>query len=105
MYRELHIILDRYEQKKPFFLYTGRGPSSASMHLGHMIPFVFCQWLQDVFDVPIVIQLTDDEKFLFKPNLTVEMCHQFAYDNAKDIIACGFKPEKTFIFSNFDFVG
>ncbi|OBZ84411.1 Tryptophan--tRNA ligase, cytoplasmic [Choanephora cucurbitarum] len=104
-HRELHIILDRYEQKKPFFLYTGRGPSSASMHLGHMIPFVFCQWLQDVFDVPIVIQLTDDEKFLFKPNLTVEMCHQFAYDNAKDIIACGFKPEKTFIFSNFDFVG
>ncbi|GAA5803699.1 hypothetical protein EDC94DRAFT_691842 [Helicostylum pulchrum] len=104
-HRELGIILDRFEQKKPFFLYTGRGPSSASMHLGHMVPFVFCQWLQDVFDVPIVIQLTDDEKFLFKPNLTVEMCHQFAFDNAKDIIACGFKAEKTFIFSNLDFVG
>ncbi|KAI8643227.1 hypothetical protein BD408DRAFT_415170 [Parasitella parasitica] len=104
-HREFDKILDRYEQKKPFFLYTGRGPSSASMHLGHMIPFIFCQWLQDVFDVPIVIQLTDDEKFLFKPNLTVEMCTQFALDNASDIIACGFKPEKTFIFSNFDFVG
>ncbi|GAA5815687.1 tryptophan--tRNA ligase [Mucor flavus] len=104
-HRELGIILDRFEQKKPFFLYTGRGPSSASMHLGHMVPFVFCQWLQDVFDVPLVIQLTDDEKFLFKPNLTVEMCHQFAFDNAKDIIACGFKAEKTFIFSNLDFVG
>ncbi|KAI8974482.1 hypothetical protein BDB01DRAFT_765948 [Pilobolus umbonatus] len=104
-HRELGSILDRYEQKKPFFLYTGRGPSSASMHLGHMVPFIFCQWLQDVFDVPIVIQLTDDEKFLFKSNLTVEMCHQFAYDNAKDIIACNFKPEKTFIFSDFDFVG
>jgi tryptophanyl-tRNA synthetase len=49
--------------------------------------------------------LTDDEKFLFKPNLTVEMCHKFAYDNAKDIIACGFNPEKTFIFSDFEFVG
>ncbi|CAO3702366.1 unnamed protein product [Rhizopus stolonifer] len=101
-HRELEKILDRYEQKKPFYLYTGRGPSSASMHLGHMVPFVFCQWLQDVFDVPIVIQLTDDEKFLFKPNLTVEMCRQFSIDNAKDIIACGFKPEKTFIFSDFD---
>ncbi|KAG2230800.1 hypothetical protein INT48_008741 [Thamnidium elegans] len=104
-HRELGIILDRFEQKKPFFLYTGRGPSSASMHLGHMVPFVFCQWLQDVFDVPLVIQLTDDEKFLFKPNLTVEMCHQFAFDNARDIIACGFKAEKTFVFSNLDFVG
>ncbi|KAI8977081.1 hypothetical protein BDF20DRAFT_543377 [Mycotypha africana] len=104
-HRELHVILDRYEQKKPFFLYTGRGPSSAAMHLGHMVPFIFCQWLQEVFDVPIVIQLTDDEKFLFKPNLTVEMCREFARANAKDIIACGFKPEKTFIFSDFDYVG
>ena len=34
-------ILDRYEQGKPWFLYTGRGPSSDSMHLGHMVPFVF----------------------------------------------------------------
>jgi len=34
-------ILDAYEAKKPFFLYTGRGPSSESMHLGHLIPFLF----------------------------------------------------------------
>lgn len=39
--RDFNAILDRYEQGKPFFLYTGRGPSSDSMHLGHMIPFVF----------------------------------------------------------------
>lgn len=39
--REFDKILDRYEQGKPFFLYTGRGPSSDSMHLGHMIPFTF----------------------------------------------------------------
>ncbi|ORZ03538.1 hypothetical protein BCR43DRAFT_483535 [Syncephalastrum racemosum] len=104
-HRELTRILDRFEQKKPFYLYTGRGPSSDSMHLGHLVPFIFCQWLQDVFDVPIVIQLTDDEKFLFKTNLTVEKCHEYAYQNAKDIIACGFKLEKTFIFSNLDYVG
>ncbi|GAA5899734.1 hypothetical protein JCM8208_004549 [Rhodotorula glutinis] len=104
-HRELNLILDRYEQKKPFYLYTGRGPSSDSMHLGHMIPFVFTQWLQDVFDCPLVIQLTDDEKFLFKSNLKIEQCHSFAYQNAKDIIACGFKLDKTFIFSDLDFVG
>ncbi len=34
-------ILDAYEKEKPFFLYTGRGPSSESMHLGHLIPFLF----------------------------------------------------------------
>lgn len=34
-------ILDAYEKDQPFFLYTGRGPSSESMHLGHLIPFLF----------------------------------------------------------------
>ncbi|KAI9225507.1 MAG: hypothetical protein DHS80DRAFT_33638 [Piptocephalis tieghemiana] len=104
-HRELTRILDRYEQKKPFFLYTGRGPSSSSMHLGHMIPFVFCKWLQDALDAPLVIQLTDDEKFLFKSNLKLEQCREYARQNARDIIACGFNPAKTFIFSNLDYVG
>ena len=44
-HRDLNTILDRYEQGKPFFLYTGRGPSSDSMHLGHMIPFVFAKYV------------------------------------------------------------
>jgi hypothetical protein len=39
--RDFDKILDRFEQGKQFFLYTGRGPSSDSMHLGHMIPFIF----------------------------------------------------------------
>ncbi|KAH9057536.1 tryptophanyl-tRNA synthetase [Lactarius vividus] len=104
-HRDFNTILDRYEKGKPFFLYTGRGPSSDSMHLGHMIPFVFTKWLQDVFDVPLVIQLTDDEKFLFKHELKPEQTHDFALKNAKDIIAVGFKLEKTFIFSDYDYVG
>lgn len=29
----------------------------------------------------------------------------FAAENCKDIIACGFDVEKTFIFSNFDYMG
>ncbi|GAA95192.1 hypothetical protein E5Q_01847 [Mixia osmundae IAM 14324] len=104
-HRELGRILDRYEQGKPFYLYTGRGPSSCSMHLGHMIPFVFTAWLQDVFDCPLVVQLTDDEKFLFKPALKIEQVQGFSVENAKDIIACGFKPDKTFIFNDLDYVG
>lgn len=97
-------MLDFYEQKKPIYLYTGRGPSSDSMHLGHMIPFVLCKYLQDVFDCNLVIQMTDDEKFLFK-DLTLEETKRFAYDNAKDIIAVGFNPEKTFIFMDTEYFG
>lgn len=40
-HRDLHQILNAYEQGKPFYLYTGRGPSSQALHLGHLIPFIF----------------------------------------------------------------
>lgn len=103
--RDLNVILDRYEHGQPFFLYTGRGPSSDSMHIGHMIPFMFTKWLQDVFDVPLVIELTDDEKFLFKQHLTIDDVKRFSRENAKDIIAAGFDVEKTLIFSDLQFMG
>lgn len=103
--RDLTRILDLYEHGEPFFLYTGRGPLSDSMHLGHMIPFIFTKWLQDVFDVPLVVELTDDEKFLFKPKLTISDVKKFAKDNCKDIIAVGFNPENTFIFSDLEYMG
>lgn len=100
----MHSILNQYEAGKPFYLYTGRGPSSSSMHLGHLIPFIFCKWLQDIFDVPLVIQLTDDEKTLWK-DIKLEEAHKMAYENAKDIIAIGFDVNKTFIFSDLDYIG
>lgn len=103
--RDFSKILDLYEQGKPFFLYTGRGPSSDSMHLGHMVPFLFTKWLQEVFDVPLVIELTDDEKFLFKQKLTIKDVKHFARQNASDIISVGFDPKKTFIFSDLEYMG
>jgi tryptophanyl-tRNA synthetase len=54
--------------------------------------------------VPLVIQLTDDEKFLWK-DLKLEESKKLAVENAKDIIALGFDIKKTFIFSDFRFVG
>uniref|UniRef100_F1KZR6 Tryptophan--tRNA ligase, cytoplasmic n=1 Tax=Ascaris suum TaxID=6253 RepID=F1KZR6_ASCSU len=98
-HRDFSRILDRVEQKKPFFLYTGRGPSSGSLHLGHLVPFLFTKFLQDAFDVPLIIQITDDEKFLWK-NMTLDEARKMAHENMKDIIACGFSPETTFMFTN-----
>eukprot|EP00249_Psilotum_nudum_P004864 c18349_g1_i1 orf=396-1631(-) len=103
-HRDFDKILDAYEKGEKFYLYTGRGPSSQSLHLGHLVPFLFSKYLQDSFKVPIVIQLTDDEKCMWK-NLTVEESRHLARENAKDIIACGFDISKTFIFSDFDYVG
>lgn len=104
-HRDFNLILDYYEQGKDFFLYTGRGPSAGSLHIGHSIPFEFTKWLQDVFDVPLVVMLTDDEKALFRDNLTFEEVMEYSRENAKDIIAMGFDIKKTFIYSDLKFVG
>ena len=53
--------------------------------------------------MPLVVQMTDDEKFLWK-DLKLEEAHRLAHENAKDIIACGFDPKKTFIFSDLDYM-
>jgi len=86
-HRDLDIVLDNYEKGKQMYLYTGRGPSSEALHMGHLIPFMFTKYLQDVFKCVLVVQMTDDEKFLWK-DLKLEECHRLAFENAKDIIAC-----------------
>lgn len=101
-HRGLNQYLDAYENGDPIFLYTGRGPTSDAMHIGHLIPFLFCKWLQDVLDCPLVIQISDEEKAAFK-KLPFEPIYKMGFKNAKEIIACGFNPEKTFIFSNRDY--
>jgi len=98
------VILDCAENRESFYLYTGRGPSSASMHLGHLVPFQFTQYLQQAFKVPLVIQMTDDEKFLFKEDLDLDTVRTCLRENAKDIIALGFDPESTFMFSDLDYI-
>lgn len=106
-HRSLNELLDILEQPQPsdpsFYLYTGRGPSSSSLHLGHLIPFMLTKYLSETFDVPVVIQMTDDEKFLFR-DLTQEQIREMTLNNVRDIIAVGFDPRKTFIFSNLAYI-
>ena len=98
-HRDLNLILENYEKGKDFFLYTGRGPSGHT-HIGHLVPWVFAKWLQDKFNVNMYFQLTDDEKFFAKQDLSLDQTTNFAFENALDFIALGFKPEKTKIIVN-----
>jgi len=93
-HRDLKFILDEYEKGNKFFLYTGRAPSGHT-HMGHLVPWMFTKWLQDVFDVELWFQFPDDEKFLFKKELTLEDTKNFTYENMLDVIALGFDPKKT----------
>ena len=104
-HKDLEKIIDVYESGKPIYIYSGRGPTSEAMHIGHMIPFMFTKYIQDAFDAILVVQMSCDEKFYFKDGLDLDDANRLAYENAKDIIACGFNPDKTYIFSNLETVG
>lgn len=102
-HRDLDDVLQACGRGEPFYLYTGRGPSSEALHLGHLIPFLFTAYLQKAFGVPLVIQLTDDEKYLWR-GLDLDEARRLARENARDIIACGFDVSRTYLFADFDAV-
>lgn len=102
-HRDFDWILDRYEEGKNFAMYTGRGPSGHT-HIGHLMPWMFARWMQEKFDVELYFQLTDDEKFLFNFEQSLEETHSYAIENALDIIALGFDPDKTHIFIDTDYI-
>lgn len=103
-HRNFGDVLDRYEEGDEFYLYTGRAPSG-DLHLGHVLPFELTRYLQDVFDVNLVIQVPDEEKYLFKEGLTPEDTRRYGLRNIEDILALGFDPDKTDIFFNMDYGG
>jgi len=103
-HRDLDTVLNMYEQGKKFVLYTGRGPSGP-VHIGHLIPWIFTLHLQQKFGVRLYFQMTDDEKFLIKDDISLKQTRQYAYENALDLIALGFKPENTFIIYDTDDMG
>jgi len=98
-HRDLDWILSRYEDGEKFFLYTGRGPSGG-VHLGHLVPWIFTKYLQDKFDAELYFQITDDEKFLHGDVSSLALTEKLTYENILDIIAMGFDPKKTFIFTD-----
>jgi len=95
-HRDLDTVLDLYEKGVKFVLYTGRGPSGP-VHIGHLVPWIFTRHLQEKFDTRLYFQMTDDEKFVIDDAIELKETTNFAYENALDLIALGFKPENTFI--------
>ncbi len=94
-HRDLDLILGEHKKGNPFYLYTGRGPSG-KMHLGHLLPFLFTKWLQEKFGVDLIIQITDDEKFLFR-DITWNQIKDTTRDNILDILSLGFNPDRTHV--------
>jgi len=96
-HRDLGGLLDAFEAGRPFFLYSGRGPSGP-LHTSHLAQFELCRWIQARFRVPMYIQITDDEKFWSRSGLTREETVRWGYENLYDILALGFDPASTRVF-------
>ncbi|MEM0158452.1 MAG: tryptophan--tRNA ligase [Thermoplasmataceae archaeon] len=94
-HRDLDVALNDFKSGKKVYLYTGRGPSG-KMHLGHILPFLFTKWLQEKMGAHLIIQITDDEKFVFR-DLEMEDLHRYTRENILDILSLGFDPKKTHI--------
>lgn len=101
-HRDMNWLLDEYEKKNKFYLYTGRAPSGETT-LGHMIPWLFTKWLQDKFNVELYFQIPDEEKFLSKKELELKETYRLSKESILDVIALGFNPKKTKIFIDTDY--
>jgi tryptophanyl-tRNA synthetase len=93
-HRDFDWILSKYEKGDQFYLYTGRGPSGM-IHMGHLLPWIFTKYLQDKFNAKLLFQITDDEKFLYGQDRSLEQTQAYTYENILDIIAVGFDRRKT----------
>lgn len=103
---DLKKVIELHKENKPIFLYTGRASGSGEMHLGHLIPFQFTKYLQDLFDCNLYIEIPDDEKFLFKKKITsISDVEEFVKRDLEHIAAVGFDVDKTFIFRTSEFMG
>ncbi|MFH1500829.1 MAG: tryptophan--tRNA ligase [archaeon] len=95
-HRDLNWLLDEYEKGNKFFLYTGRASSKGSkVHIGHLMPWIMCKWLQEKFNAEFWFQFPDEEKFLYNPKLTLKDTEEATYEDMLDVIALGFDPKKT----------
>lgn len=103
---DLKKVIQMHKENKSIFLYTGRASGSGEMHLGHLIPFQFTKYLQDLFECNLYIEIPDDEKFLFKKQIkSIKDVEEFVQRDLEHIAAVGFNVDKTFIFRTSEYIG
>ncbi|RDD52992.1 MAG: hypothetical protein BA066_06755 [Candidatus Korarchaeota archaeon NZ13-K] len=76
------------------YVFTGRGPSGP-LHLGNMVPLMLAGWLQGRLRAPLYLQVSDDEKYCLRPDLSLGDSRRWARENVAELLALGFDEERT----------
>jgi len=79
---------------QPCYVYTGRGPSKASFHLGHLPGLQLCLALQSEFKEPIEFMISDDEK-IFRDKIPLDIMYDNVSQTLKQLEYIGFTHTNT----------
>lgn len=78
----------------PAFIYTGRGPSKATFHIGHLPGLQLCLALQEHLKTPIEFMIADDEK-MFRDGITPHQMTENVAATLSQLHSLGFTDENT----------
>jgi len=92
-HRDFDKLLDMTERNENWAIISGRGPSN-DLHLGHLLVFELIKFLQEKYNCNFFMPLSNDEKYVFRKVNSIEETYKLSLENAIDIFAIGFKPDK-----------
>lgn len=71
--------------------------ASGTFHIGHKVVFDTNLYFQKKFDIPVFIPISDDESYVSGKVKDQEEALKFSKELAKELIAYGFNPKKTYL--------
>lgn len=87
------------ENKENYYLYTGRGPSNSSFHIGHIPSLEIILEFQKFLQTKIYFMISDDEK-MFRDNIPFEEMKKNVDLTYNQLIKLGFNESNTHIHIN-----
>ena len=95
-HRDFGRFMERLEKGEPSAIVSGLN-ASGTIHIGHKAVFDTNLFFQREYGVPVFIPISDDESYVSKKVESQAEAFKNAQLLAKDVLALGFDPKKTFI--------
>lgn len=100
---QLNEFLDDIEANKPTFIFIQKSINTIYT-LHDYITLAFAKYLQECFNIQVIIQILDDVKVLTR-EVKFEDVNKLTNELIKIIMSFNFSNEKTFVFTNYGYYG